>query len=327
MTASEATTPSHEALPGVEALIAQLPDDAVIGAVDWNGYRVWVKRSRGADHWLSRVRTGLFMLLARYLGRGLPLSAPVADDGVCLEAARLRYYADLGLNVPRVLYAQADHFVIEDAGPGLRNELDATGVEHERAAILDEALDNLIDFHQRREWHGGAQLRNLTRKSGEVQRIDFEEPYAGRVALPLLQVLDLCLQLSSADRYSTAAHRQTMGRRWFLSVGSASVGMAAKRVLSLLYAIAAFPLLKLARYEHRRICAAIDALEGAIEGGVSRGLAKRPYRPAMPMRWRTVAVAFALMLAADDVLEFAMEYDDHPEEVIELLIPAEEREV
>jgi len=135
------------------------------------------------------------------LGRSLPMRTLKLSDAsasVAFEIRRLRTLAEVGIRVPRVMYHD-DHFLLmEHCGSTVASLLDGWPLETCRRELVACAGD-LGAFHRAGQWHGGAQVKNLTRKDGQTWRIDFEENFGELVPLPAAQALDVVLFLNSVS--------------------------------------------------------------------------------------------------------------------------------
>ncbi len=304
--------PSQLEIPA-EAL-AELARQQPRGTGVWShraaGRKVWIKRTGGIATWLGTLQAFVFVALARLLSGGLTPSLRIEAFGGSLEAGRLRWYRRLGLAVPRLLGVAPRVIAIDDAGPPLKVELDVQGEAALRERIVCEAMDDLIALHRAGHWHGGAQLRNVTRIAGRLYRIDFEQPYGGRLPTALLQVCDVFMLLSSAIRYLEVPALERLAWRWLHALGDEERYLAWRRVLSVLTSCARFPPLRLLRYEYRRLAAAAQAYSFAWQQAIAAGRVDE--RPPLALRWRVVACVMALMLVADDAHEFVYDHDDPP---------------
>lgn len=156
---------------------------------------VWVKKRRRRKNplgwWMQRAAHGL---------TGLLLALPPersAEDNVRLESGLLGRMAEAGVRVPRVLHVDGEYFVMTDAGPTLEIFLDRN------PALADEyivrAARALRRLHDLGLAHGGAQIKNMTVRDGEIGFIDFESPIP-RNHLEEHQLRDLFLFLLSLER-------------------------------------------------------------------------------------------------------------------------------
>jgi hypothetical protein len=298
----------------LDAIAAAEDPRTVAWCIESGGRRFWIKRTRGRNAWGSRLKSLLFIVVGLVLGRGLRRSHgfTVGADG--LEAARLRFYRSKGLPVPAVVASRRGLIALEDVGESLRDWLDARAEEPARQHLVERAATELIRFHGGDDWHGGAQLRNLTLHDARIWRIDFEEPYGGVLATPLLQVYDLCLMLTSAERYVDGRTLSGLAQRWLRALAEPEIETAFRRVLGLIWTLSRLPLARLAGREYRRLCAARDAMHLAWERLRSEGLIEA--RPVVPLSWKAVALSISLVLVSDNLLEFVIEHDD-PEEIFE----------
>lgn len=104
------------------------------------------------------------------------------------EADRLRKLKAQGLNVPTVYKETERYIVMEHCGESVAHLLKHTANDEER---LYAVIDSLITLHLAGQWHGGAQMRNLTIKNGIIYRIDFEESTGNAMPLALAQTYDV----------------------------------------------------------------------------------------------------------------------------------------
>jgi|GEM_PF-873732 len=120
------------------------------------------------------------------------------------EANRLRELAAAGIRVPRVVLETPDALVMPYCGESvdtlLRRQLDE--------ALLHRVVAALRQLHQVGQWHGAAQLRNMTvlfpdeaapgdNPHGLLYRIDFEENTGNAMPLALAQAYDVLLCFNS----------------------------------------------------------------------------------------------------------------------------------
>src|SRR5690606_35164898 len=86
--------------------------------------------------------------------------------------------------------------VLEHVGADLAGVLRHGDPGQREHWVRSLAID-LAQFHAAGHWHGGAQVRNITLRGGELWRIDFEENIGGALSLPLAQAYDLFQLVSS----------------------------------------------------------------------------------------------------------------------------------
>lgn len=122
------------------------------------------------------------------------------------EAERLRNLRAKHFRVPQVYVEQPDYIVMEYCGKSVAQQLKTNPND----PILYYAIvDDLIRLHQDGQWHGGAQVRNLTLKDGEIYRIDFEENTGNAMPLYLAQVYDVLLCFKSLSPF--LKHNKPLG--------------------------------------------------------------------------------------------------------------------
>ncbi len=150
---------------------AQFPDKVTRLSCDGEVY--FLKR-RVSDR---LVRRKLMRLVQRFLLKILRLKilAPTTNvrKSSAYEPKKLIKLADLGLNVPKVLFFNDDYFIMSDCGmtlkgfakrnPDLAND------------YLQQAIRHLAELHNSGHAHGGAQIRNFAVKDGQICLFDFEE--------------------------------------------------------------------------------------------------------------------------------------------------------
>ena len=150
------------------------------------------------------TRGVLSALLARWLARrvtgaSLPMGAlklSAAASGVGFEARRLQALAAAGVRVPRLVHHGDGFLLMAHCGDTIASLLagwDRDTWRRELAALAAE----LGAFHRAGQWHGGAQIKNLTRMNGQTWRIDFEETFGELVPLAAAQAFDVVLFLNS----------------------------------------------------------------------------------------------------------------------------------
>ncbi len=181
-----------------EALVAA--SDAALAAtaeriavVEHDGRRYVAKRLADRPRRLSQA---LFVrwLVKRVTGQALPMRTLLlsgAVSSVDYEAGRLEALARAGVRVPRVVYRCERYLLLEHCGANLAIELETWRSELRRLAA------ELGAFHHAGQWHGAAQIKNLTQRGGHTYRIDFEEGFGERVPLAAAQAVDVALFLNS----------------------------------------------------------------------------------------------------------------------------------
>ena len=150
-----------------------------------------------------RLAQALFVrwLARRVTGQSLPMRALLlseAASSVDYEARRLESLALAGVRVPRVAHHGAGYLLLEHCGATVASEIEGWTIDVCRSELLRLA-DELGVFHRAGQWHGAAQIKNLTTKNGQTWRIDFEENFGELVPLPAAQALDVVLFLNSVS--------------------------------------------------------------------------------------------------------------------------------
>jgi tRNA A-37 threonylcarbamoyl transferase component Bud32 len=162
--------------------------------------RTWIKL---ADRDPSRAWHLLHAAVARLLGLRL-FRPPVyrsAHERIAGEARRLTALKAHGLPVPALIAVAPGRIVMSDNGVSLHGIL--PGLDHEaRLALIDRALDFVLQLHGDGHWHGACQIRNITeRRDGDLGMIDFEDDMEGAMPPPARQARDLVQFMMSAARH------------------------------------------------------------------------------------------------------------------------------
>ncbi|UCV04894.1 hypothetical protein [Dechloromonas denitrificans] len=178
------------------AALAAHPSRALV--FDHAGRRYVVKKLAAKPRKLLQT---LFMrwLVKRLTGQPLPLSTLAlaeAAGSMDFEANRLKALAKAGVRVPRVVLVTPEFFILDYCGTVV-----ATLLEDWPAATWRSELTRLAgelgEFHRAGQWHGGAQIKNITLHDGLSYRIDFEENFGEFLPLSAAQTADLVLFLNS----------------------------------------------------------------------------------------------------------------------------------
>jgi tRNA A-37 threonylcarbamoyl transferase component Bud32 len=152
----------------------------------------------------ARPRGAAQALLVRWLaqrvtGQALPmrtLKLSDASTSVGFEVRRLQALAHAGVRVPRVVHHDEGFLLMEHCGTTVASLLDGWPLETCQRELVTLAAE-LGTFHRGGQWHGAAQIKNLTKQDGQTWRIDFEENFGELVPLPAAQALDIVLFLNS----------------------------------------------------------------------------------------------------------------------------------
>jgi hypothetical protein len=142
-------------------------------------------------------------VFAHFVGVPVPWLAVRQTDGAVLlayEHERLKALAAAGEHVPPVLAFDGFSLTTGDVGDTLDHQLHRRP-EDEWLDLMCAASADLAAFHARGQWHGGAQIRNLTWDGQRFARLDFEERLQPGMALGTVQVYDMLQLLLSLARY------------------------------------------------------------------------------------------------------------------------------
>ncbi|AUA59327.1 serine/threonine protein kinase [Achromobacter spanius] len=193
----------HNAPPGLRAWLDSVDAqrEPSVRDVRIDGVRCIVKRrrpgfGRGVSYALRYMRALFLGLGCKVFLGEFPRPGVLLRNGLTHEAQRLSTLLEAGCRVPEVWWQEQGLLVLEYVGDDLadliRKEDSTSQLWLTRAAAAD-----LAAFHARGMWHGGAQIRNVTLRDGELWRIDFEENIGATLSRPLAQAYDLFQMLSS----------------------------------------------------------------------------------------------------------------------------------
>lgn len=142
-------------------------------------------------------------LFAHFVGVPVPWRAVRQSDGRALlafEHERLLALAAAGERVPPVLAYDGERLVTGHLGATLDSWLNRA-TPGQTLELMQAAAADLARFHARGQWHGGAQVRNLTWDGEHFGRLDFEERLRPGMALSTVQVYDALQLMLSLTRW------------------------------------------------------------------------------------------------------------------------------
>ncbi len=251
------------------AALAAHPSRALV--FDHSGRRYVVKKLAAKPRQLLQT---LFMrwLVKRLTGQPLPLrtlALTEAAGSMDFEANRLKALAEAGIRVPQVALVTPEFFILEYCGTVV-----ATLLEDWPAATWRRELTKLAgelgEFHRAGQWHGGAQIKNITLHDGVSYRIDFEENFGEFLPLPAAQTADLVLFLNSislAGPIAEAETRQLLPQLlddYFTANPDPEIRQVIRRALPVLKRLAAVAGLfqRWSKKGIRRVLILVDVLDG-----------------------------------------------------------------
>lgn len=170
------------------------------------GQRYVMKFSRPIDR--SRRRAWASSALCGALFGTLPSPKRLLPGDLHHEARRLRMLRQKGVRVPKVHLTTDHHMILEYSGETIESHLATLPPDNQRTQLLYRVVNDLIEFHHAGHWHGGAQVRNLTLKEGNIYRIDFEEQIGDALPLPFAQAFDVLLAFNSLIDHLHGDHHQ-----------------------------------------------------------------------------------------------------------------------
>jgi len=183
-------------LRGAEAAAVDTVAEVVVDGVPCVVKRRRPGVGRGLSYVLRYLRAAALAAGCRLFLGEFPRPGVLLRNGLDHEAGRLRHLLAAGCRVPEVWWQEPGLLVLEHVGESMPVRMRRADPQGLRELVQAVASD-LAGFHRRGFWHGGAQIRNLTLRDGQVWRIDFEENIGSALSLPLAQAYDLYQALSS----------------------------------------------------------------------------------------------------------------------------------
>lgn len=172
----------------------------------WKDRLYFLKKAKQDKH--AHLRAKLSAVLCSFFFHRDYSAQSLQQGNIHDESDRIRELHHCGYLVPTVCVETERYIVLEDAGTPLEHILN-TLTEQEACAWYDRAIIELARLHQHKQWHGGAQLRNLAVKNNHIYRIDFEErfgyvlPEDAVAAYDLFLLLGDILQRLRPDTYNS----------------------------------------------------------------------------------------------------------------------------
>lgn len=177
----------------IQPLLQQPPAEPIHIQSGGRSYIVKFTRRESGRLWRESMST-----LACWLLFGVAVKPNAFRTGdINYEAKRLRNLQP-HIAVPRLLIEESNYIVMEHCGEPIEPMLRC---EQGRAEFLPRVIDSLLELHKAKQWHGGAQVRNLTLRDNTIFRIDFEEKTGDVLPLALAQAYDLFLCFNSLTKY------------------------------------------------------------------------------------------------------------------------------
>lgn len=184
------TFPSKQIDALIQPYLKQGEIDPVIIHYDDTPYVVkFARREKGRlwREWSSAAACLVFF--------GVSVKPRLLHTGdIHFEAERLRTLKKAGLHVPTVYTETTHYMVMEHCGESIAHTLKHTP---QNTQLFYKIVDSLIALHTADQWHGGAQMRNLTIKNNTIYRIDFEENTGNAMPLAMAQAYDVLQSFNS----------------------------------------------------------------------------------------------------------------------------------
>ena len=178
----------------LQVLTKQPPQTPITLKLDSRRYVIKFSRRESGRFW----RESLSALSCRLLfGLAIKPSAFRTEDNQ-YEAQRLQTLHSHNLAVPTLLLTQPNYIVMDYCGQSIEPLLKDPQSLHYLAPRI---VNSLVELHESNQWHGGAQVRNLTLKQDVLFRIDFEERVGDILPLELAQAYDVLLCFNSLAKY------------------------------------------------------------------------------------------------------------------------------
>jgi len=235
--------------------------------VEWRGRKVWVKVPTPYNYYTwHKVQRAVAFLLGNAMLK--PTVSIGGAEGLRCEADRLIALKRKGVAVPEVVALTDGWLATEHVGTPLQDLLDEETDPAARAALLAEGAKALAGLHQKNEWHGSGQVRDLVLlDAGGVGFIDFEEDLLPVMTVAEAQARDVLMMLMSAARYAKEESNPLPDMLKAYKAGAPeSVWPPLKRIAGVLRGLAALvrPFKDSLGRDAKQALFAIDALKEAI---------------------------------------------------------------
>ena len=171
-----------------------------IFSVEYEGKKYWVKKGRKTSsnlfhHLCYKILPFEFLI---------PVESKTEAQSVAFESNKLIEFQKNGINVPEVIGATKNFFVMSDCGQQVYVYLRDKSVSLEQFDFyLETYINEVAKIHNANLYHGGAQSRNFTYKENKVFAIDLEDSFDVNVDVDTLQFRDLLLLLLSMSKVDT----------------------------------------------------------------------------------------------------------------------------
>ena len=186
----------------IQPLLQAQRQEPVVLHHDNTAYVVKFARREAGRLWREHLSSFILWLLFQQRVSPYQLRA----GSIAHEAQRLRQLRAAGITVPALYLETPDYIVMEHCGESVEYRLRRTPYDRD---LLQAIVQSLIQLHKQQQWHGGAQVRNLTIKNQLLYRIDFEENTGNAMPLALAQAYDVLLCFNSLATH--IQQNQTLG--------------------------------------------------------------------------------------------------------------------
>jgi len=173
--------------------------------IELNGKKLWVKRAR-------RTSSNILHKLVYRVTKN-PLLVPVQNKSpkiaLSYEADKLERLYNLNISVPKLITKEEEYFAIEDCGSTVAHLFYHNQIE-DQMELCREVVRQIASLHNKKEFHGGSQIKNFTYLNGKIYFIDFEESFESDVDIDDLQFRDLFLFLFSIQKMNIDANHASL---------------------------------------------------------------------------------------------------------------------
>ena len=159
--------------------------------------RYWIKKARET----KSTNTHKFFYFIFKIDILLPVKYKSAQESIIFETNKIKRLTSFGINMPKIIYQDQNHFVLEDCGETINSYIRQQNlIEDKFYYYINKTIQHLANIHNKNEYHGGAQTRNFTYKNGDIYTIDFEESFDKNISIKTLQFRDLMLLILSLTK-------------------------------------------------------------------------------------------------------------------------------
>lgn len=178
----------------VQPFLQHPPDTPITIQIEGQLFVVKFNRREPGRLWRESMSA-----LACWIAFGIAVKPHAFRAGtIDYEAQRLQKLQTHHIAVPKLRLVHPHYIVMDHCGASIESILSDPS---QRQTLLPRIVESLLELHKAGQWHGGAQVRNLTLQNNHIFRIDFEERTGDVLPLYIAQAYDVFLCFNSLGKY------------------------------------------------------------------------------------------------------------------------------